>query len=113
MKGPKAALVTGTAGFIGSHLAERLLVEGWQVTGVDCFTDYYSRSDKEQNLATLIGRPGFTFVEADLVSVDLRPLLAGEALATPAGSGQGQRPASLCLCVIGLYLWRCQGPTYH
>jgi nucleoside-diphosphate-sugar epimerase len=80
MKGSKAALVTGTAGFIGSHLAERLLVEGWQVTGVDCFTDYYSRSAKEENLATLIGRPGFAFVEADLVSVDLRPLLAGKAV---------------------------------
>ncbi len=80
MKGSKAALVTGTAGFIGSHLAERLLVEGWQVTGVDCFTDYYSRSAKEQNLATLIGRPGFAFVEADLVSVDLRSLLAGKAV---------------------------------
>ena len=80
MKGSKAALVTGTAGFIGSHLAERLLAEGWQVTGVDCFTDYYSRSAKEQNLATLIGHPGFAFVEADLVSVDLRPLLAGKAV---------------------------------
>jgi nucleoside-diphosphate-sugar epimerase len=80
MNGSKAALVTGTAGFIGSHLAERLLVEGWQVTGVDCFTDYYSRSVKEQNLATLIGCPGFAFVEADLVSVDLRPLLAGKAV---------------------------------
>jgi nucleoside-diphosphate-sugar epimerase len=80
MTGFKAALVTGTAGFIGSHLAERLLAEGWQVTGVDCFTDYYSRSAKEQNLASLIGRPGFAFVEADLVSVDLRPLLAGKAV---------------------------------
>jgi nucleoside-diphosphate-sugar epimerase len=80
MNESKAALVTGAAGFIGSHLAERLLVEGWLVTGVDCFTDYYSRSAKEQNLATLIGRPGFAFVEADLVSADLRPLLAGKAV---------------------------------
>ena len=76
----KAALVTGTAGFIGSHLAERLLDEGWQVTGVDCFTDYYPRSAKEENLATLMGRPGFAFVEADLVTADLRPLLAGKAV---------------------------------
>jgi nucleoside-diphosphate-sugar epimerase len=76
----KAALVTGTAGFIGSHLAERLLDEGWQVTGIDCFTDYYPRSAKEENLATLIGRAGFTFVEADLVTADLRPLLAGKAV---------------------------------
>lgn len=74
----KRALVTGTAGFIGSHLAERLLVEGWQVTGVDCFTDYYPRSDKEQNQATLAGHPSFTSVEADLVTADLLPLVAGK-----------------------------------
>lgn len=78
MTGTKMALVTGTAGFIGSHLAERLLVEGWEVTGVDCFTDYYSRSDKEQNLATLVGHPSFTFVETDLVTADLLPLVAGK-----------------------------------
>ncbi len=51
------ALVTGVAGFIGSNLAERLLADGWQVTGVDCFTDYYARSIKERNLATLKDHP--------------------------------------------------------
>jgi nucleoside-diphosphate-sugar epimerase len=76
----KAALVTGAAGFIGSHLAERLLAEGWRVTGVDCFTDYYSRSAKEENLAAPLAHPGFSFVEADLVTTDLRPLLAGKAV---------------------------------
>ena len=44
------ALVTGAAGFIGSHLAEALLEKGWQVTGLDCFTDYYPRAIKEANL---------------------------------------------------------------
>ena len=77
MTGPRRALVTGAAGFIGSHLCERLLSDGWQVTGVDCFADYYSRSLKEQNLAVFRDQPGFTFVEADLVTADLEPLVAG------------------------------------
>jgi len=71
------ALVTGVAGFIGSNLAERLLAGGWQVTGVDRFTDYYARSIKERNLATLRGDPHFAFVEADLVTANLAPLVAG------------------------------------
>ena len=41
------ALVTGCAGFIGSHLTERLLREGYEVIGIDCFTDYYAREIKE------------------------------------------------------------------
>lgn len=71
------ALVTGAAGFIGSHLSERLLSNGWQVTGIDCFTDTYNRSVKERNLATAKEDPGFAFVEADLVTADLDALLAG------------------------------------
>jgi nucleoside-diphosphate-sugar epimerase len=71
------ALVTGAAGFIGSNLAGRLLADGWQVTGVDCFTDYYARSIKERNLATLKDYPHFAFVEADLVAADLAALVAG------------------------------------
>ena len=71
------ALVTGVAGFIGSHLAERLLADGWQVTGVDCFTDYYPRPFKERNLAAAGSRPGLTFVPADLSTADLAPLVDG------------------------------------
>ena len=70
-------LVTGVAGFIGSHLAERLASEGHKVRGVDCFTDYYPRDDKEANLATLRGEPRFDFVEADLCEVDLPGLMRG------------------------------------
>ena len=71
------ALVTGAAGFIGSHLSAALLDSGAQVTGIDCFTDYYPRPFKEANLATLTGRPRFRFVEAALQDAELGPLLAG------------------------------------
>jgi nucleoside-diphosphate-sugar epimerase len=71
------ALVTGAAGFVGSHLSAALLDDGTEVLGVDAFTDYYSRLRKEQNLAHLRGRPGFSFVEADLSEAPLAPLLDG------------------------------------
>jgi nucleoside-diphosphate-sugar epimerase len=63
-----ACLVTGAAGFVGSHLAERLLGSGARVTGVDCFSDYYRRVLKERNLARLQGRPAFEFRELDLAA---------------------------------------------
>jgi UDP-glucose 4-epimerase len=59
--------VTGAAGFIGSHLCERLLADGWRVTGIDCFTDYYPRDDKLANLAGLAREPAFDLLERDLV----------------------------------------------
>ena len=58
------ALVTGAAGFIGSHLTAALLDRGAQVIGLDCFTDYYPRAIKEANLAHNRRRQGFRFVEA-------------------------------------------------
>ncbi|MGI6380046.1 MAG: NAD-dependent epimerase/dehydratase family protein [Anaerolineae bacterium] len=70
-------LVTGAAGFIGSHLSERLLGDGHQVIGVDCFTDYYARGLKEANLAGILAHPMFEFVEDDLGRMDLRGLLDG------------------------------------
>jgi nucleoside-diphosphate-sugar epimerase len=71
------AFVTGAAGFIGSTLSERLLDQGGQVVGIDCFTDFYPRPLKEKNLAALKGRNGFTFIEGDLRDVDLPKLLDG------------------------------------
>ena len=71
------ALVTGAAGFRGSHLSAALLDSGASVTGIDCFTDYYSRAVKEANLGTVKSRPGFSFVEAALQDVDLTALLTG------------------------------------
>ncbi|CAN5374968.1 MAG: NAD-dependent epimerase/dehydratase family protein [Acidobacteria bacterium] len=71
------ALVTGAAGFIGSHLTGALLDRGADVIGIDCFTDYYPRSLKESNLDANRGREGFHFVEARLQDTDLRRLLDG------------------------------------
>ena len=71
------ALVTGAAGFIGSHLAERLIATGATVTGIDCFTDYYPRELKERNLTCLRGAAGFTLVESALADIDLSMLLDG------------------------------------
>ncbi len=70
------ALVTGGAGFIGSHLSERLLESGAAVVALDGFTDYYPRAIKERNLAGLVGRPGYRFIEGYLADVNLGALLA-------------------------------------
>ncbi len=64
-------LVTGAAGFIGSHLAERLVDLGHAVTGLDCLTDYYDRAQKERNAADIRAR-GVPLVRLDLATDDLR-----------------------------------------
>lgn len=70
-------LVTGVAGFIGSHLAERLLMDGHEVCGIDAFIDYYDRSLKERNLEGPRSWNTFTFVEGNLLDMNLQPLLEG------------------------------------
>jgi nucleoside-diphosphate-sugar epimerase len=70
------ALVTGAAGFIGSHLTAALLDRGATVVGVDCFTDYYPRAIKERNLAENKLRQGFRFAETRLQDADLPGLLS-------------------------------------
>jgi nucleoside-diphosphate-sugar epimerase len=71
------ALVTGAAGFIGSHLTASLLDKGATVVGVDCFTDYYPRAIKEKNLEENKLRQGFRFAETTIQDADLPALLEG------------------------------------
>ncbi|MHC4641201.1 MAG: GDP-mannose 4,6-dehydratase [Planctomycetota bacterium] len=59
-------LVTGAAGFIGSHLCERLLGDGWQVLGVDNFDDFYDPQIKRRNIADCLENENFELVEGDI-----------------------------------------------
>ena len=95
-------LVTGAAGFIGYHLAQRLVTDGHSVVGLDNCNDYYDVQLKRDRLARLEGRPGFRFVEADLADgASMEKLFAAEGfshvvnLAAQAGVRYSlQNPAS-------------------
>ncbi len=85
-------VVTGAAGFIGSHLCERLLALGHEVVGLDAFVPYYPRAVKERNLAGLRGRPGFRFRRARpaLRPARSRPRRRGGGLPPRRHAGPGQ-----------------------
>lgn len=70
-------LVTGCAGFIGSHLTERLLNDGYEVIGVDSFDNYYPRSLKEKNLLNILLHPKFRFFEANLATAPMAQFWKG------------------------------------
>lgn len=71
------ALVTGAAGFIGSHLSERLRADGVEVVGIDGFVDNYAEARKRSHLAALSKDDGFRLVEGMIEQLDLGPLLDG------------------------------------
>jgi UDP-glucose 4-epimerase len=70
-------VVTGCAGFVGSHLCDQLLIAGNHVVGIDSFTNYYPRVIKQRNLQQAVDHSRFTFCEADLVWMPLHPVLDG------------------------------------
>jgi nucleoside-diphosphate-sugar epimerase len=74
---PGPILITGCAGFIGSHLSEYLLGRGAAVRGIDCFTDYYPRPLKERNLWPSLQHPRFSFARLDLAADPLARVLDG------------------------------------
>ena len=89
------ALVTGGAGFIGSTLAERLLADGADVVGIDCFTDYYPRPIKERNLERRARRIRASASSSRRIQdVDLAALLARSHARVPPG-GAGRRAQEL------------------
>ncbi len=71
MSEDRSILLTGGAGFIGSHLAERLLSRGVRVVSLDNFDPSYPRAYKEKNVAPSLGRAGYRFVEGDIRDADL------------------------------------------
>lgn len=68
-------LVTGVAGFIGSHLAERLLREGYELTGIDSFVDNYPKPIKHNNIKALLENSKFKFIEGNIVDIDLNGIV--------------------------------------
>lgn len=87
------ALVTGAAGFIGSHLCEALLAEGHTVRGVDAFTPAYDTDVKQRNVRTVSADPEFDLVRTDLRTAELAPLLDGVDVVFHLAGQPGVRPS--------------------
>jgi UDP-glucuronate 4-epimerase len=87
-------LVTGAAGFIGSHLVEALVRRGDEVVGIDNFDPFYARGMKERNLRDMGRLPGFHFHEQDMLDVEaLRALLTPDTVIAHLAAKAGVRPS--------------------
>jgi UDP-glucuronate 4-epimerase len=89
-------LVTGAAGFIGSHLAERLLGLGYQVVGLDNFDDFYPPALKRKNISALNTEEGFCMIEGDIRDTDLLTRIFSEhniSLVAHLAARAGVRPS--------------------
>jgi nucleoside-diphosphate-sugar epimerase len=87
----KSVLITGAAGFIGSHLAERCLSLGWRVTAIDAFTDYYPESLKRLNIEAAAEHPACTVIEGNLLDLELAPMLDDMAVVFHLAAQPGVR----------------------
>ncbi len=86
-------LVTGAAGFIGSHLCERLLDLRAEVVAIDSFTDFYSRRTKRDNIAKSMNNAKFSFIHENLLTVDLYSALTGVDYVFHLAAQAGVRPS--------------------
>jgi UDP-glucuronate 4-epimerase len=86
-------VVTGAAGFVGSHLCDELVARGHEVVGIDAFTRFYARGMKERNVAALRRVPRFTLLERNLLD---RPGLADAFAGADAVCHLAGRPGVRC-----------------
>ena len=91
------ALITGAAGFIGSHLVDRLLADGWRVTAVDNFDLFYPRAVKDRNIAEHLRHPSYRLFDVDVRDLDaLRQQLgANYSVIVHLAARAGVRPSIL------------------